>query len=85
MLRGAGRNIVRSLILGAGKVAFRLRVEGAENIPVSGPLLVASNHVHNLDPVILAAAFPRELHFMAKKELFETPVLGRVIAWLGGF
>lgn len=46
-------------------------IEGQENIPPSGPLLVASNHLSNLDPAIVAAALPRPPVFLAKKELFK--------------
>ena len=46
-------------------------IEGQENIPPSGPLLVASNHLSNLDPAIVAAALPRPPIFLAKKELFK--------------
>ena len=42
-------------------------VEGQENIPKCGPLLVASNHLSNLDPAIVAAALPRPPVFLAKQ------------------
>jgi 1-acyl-sn-glycerol-3-phosphate acyltransferase len=85
VVTGASRHLVRSILLGIGRVSIRLRVEGLEHIPESGPLLVAANHVHNLDPLLLGAAFPRTLYFMAKKELFEVPVVGPLIAKFGGF
>ncbi len=47
------------------------QVEGQENIPASGPVLVVSNHLSNLDPAIVAAALPRPPVFLAKKELFK--------------
>ncbi|HIF73053.1 MAG TPA: 1-acyl-sn-glycerol-3-phosphate acyltransferase [Dehalococcoidia bacterium] len=47
------------------------KVEGRENIPESGPMLVASNHLSNLDPAIVAAALPGPPVFLAKKELFK--------------
>ena len=46
-------------------------VEGQENIPKCGPLLVASNHLSNLDPAIVAAVLPRPPVFLAKQELFK--------------
>src|SRR5512136_908206 len=55
-------------LLGA---AFGLRVEGAGNVPRTGPLLVACNHISELDPPVLGSAMPRTLNFMAKKELFR--------------
>jgi 1-acyl-sn-glycerol-3-phosphate acyltransferase len=53
------------------KLFSDFKIEGQENIPDSGPLLVASNHLSNLDPAIVAAALPRSPVFLAKKELFK--------------
>lgn len=50
------------------------KIEGQENIPTSGPVLVVSNHLSNLDPAIVAAALPRPPVFLAKKELFKYSV-----------
>lgn len=54
-------------------------VKGRENIPSQGGLLIASNHISGLDPPLLGFAATRELHFLAKKELFENPFLGWLI------
>ena len=53
------------------KLFSDFKIEGQENIPKSGPLLVTSNHLSNLDPAIVAAALPRSPVFLAKKELFK--------------
>jgi len=53
------------------KLFSDFKIEGQENIPESGALLVASNHLSNLDPAIVAAALPRPPVFLAKKELFK--------------
>jgi len=53
------------------KLFSDFKIEGQENIPATGPLLVASNHLSNLDPAIVAAALPKPPVFMAKKELFK--------------
>ena len=42
----------------AMRLYFRLRVEGAERVPESGPLLIAPNHASDLDPFVIAAALP---------------------------
>jgi 1-acyl-sn-glycerol-3-phosphate acyltransferase len=55
----------------------RLRIVGVENIPLSGPLLVACNHTSNLDPMVVGGFFPRTLFAMAKRELYFTPI----VAW----
>jgi len=60
-------------------LVFRLEVRGQAHVPASGPLLLVSNHVSLLDPPFVGAASPRELHFLAKEELFTIPLLGRLI------
>ena len=50
-----------------------MKVRGSENVPPSGPLIVACNHTSHLDPMILGAAFGRPLHFMARRTLFDVP------------
>lgn len=50
---------------------YRLRIEGLDRVPRSGGLLVVSNHVSDLDPLLLVGIFPRPLTFMAKAELFR--------------
>jgi 1-acyl-sn-glycerol-3-phosphate acyltransferase len=61
------------------------KIEGQENIPESGPLIVASNHLSNLDPAIVAAALPRPPVFLAKKELFKYPIGSSLMRGYGAF
>ena len=65
-------------------IGLRLEVEGRENIPPSGPLVIASNHLSLLDPPVIGTAATRKVHFMAKQELF-VPVLGDIYKILGAF
>ena len=58
---------------------YAARVSGVENVPMTGPLIVAANHRSYLDPPLLGAWFPRTIHYMAKKELFTIPVLGWIL------
>lgn len=63
-----------------------LEVDGLEHVPKQGACLMVSNHCSWLDPPVLGCSLAhRQLHFMAKKELFERPGLGRVIRALGAF
>jgi len=62
-----------------------MEVRGAENVPASGPLVVAANHVSYVDPVALGAACPRPIFYMAKLELFRIPLLGPLIRALGAY
>lgn len=54
-------------------------VRGRERVPASGGLIVASNHISFWDPPLIGAAMPREIHYLAKEELFSTPLLGPLI------
>ncbi len=58
-------------------------VQGRENVPRKGALIVASNHLSNGDPPILTIAVPRQIAWMAKAEWFKTPVIGQLFR-LGG-
>ena len=63
---------------------FRMRVEGAENVPAQGPVILAANHRSNIDPVLVASAIRRPVTFMAKSELFVGP-LGWILRLISQF
>ncbi len=52
-----------------------LIVEGRENIPPEGGLIIAANHISYVDPPLLGAVLPRRATFMARRGLFEMPLL----------
>jgi 1-acyl-sn-glycerol-3-phosphate acyltransferase len=83
-LHGRPRTILRSVVLAALGPLLSLRLIGVENVPHDGPLLVASNHLSNADPIILEAAFPRPLFFVGKSELFGNPFFRWVLHRFGG-
>lgn len=64
---------------------FRMRVSGVEHLPREGAVLLVSNHLSNIDPFFLGVATPRQIHFMAKAELWRVKLLGRAVEALGGF
>ncbi|MGZ3496192.1 MAG: lysophospholipid acyltransferase family protein [Vulcanimicrobiaceae bacterium] len=66
-------------------IFWRMRVTGAQNVPASGPLIIACNHMSYLDPPALGTACPRRVKYMAKKELFDMPVLGPLIKAVGAY
>ena len=53
------------------KLCFRPQVSGLENIPKEGRILLAGNHTKWLDPVMLVGVQKRQIHFLAKEELFH--------------
>jgi len=64
----------------------RWEVRGRANAPRTGALLVVSNHLHNADPALLGACITsRQIHFMAKAELFQKGLLSLPIRLFGGF
>ena len=63
--------VVKPLVIFLIKVLYRPKVVGKENIPKEGRILLAGNHKEWLDPVLLVAVQPRQVHFLAKEELFH--------------
>jgi 1-acyl-sn-glycerol-3-phosphate acyltransferase len=65
------------------KICFSWKVEGRENVPLTGPLILVANHVHVVDPIFLVFAFPRWITFVAKEELFRSLFLRLWLRWAG--
>ncbi|PIQ89889.1 MAG: 1-acyl-sn-glycerol-3-phosphate acyltransferase [Candidatus Omnitrophica bacterium CG11_big_fil_rev_8_21_14_0_20_42_13] len=53
------------------KTAFRLKVEGRENIPKKTNFIVASNHASFLDPLIIGVAIPKKIYWIAFRHLYN--------------
>lgn len=53
------------------KILFRPKAYGKENIPNEGALIFAGNHRHAFDPVVVMSNTKRQVHYMAKEELFK--------------
>lgn len=65
---------------------LRMKVEGKENLPANGPVLIACNHVAFIDPLLVAvAALPRPVWTMGKEELFGPRLLDEWLSRIGGF
>jgi len=56
--------IVLRVLLAATRILYRVRVEGLENFPSAGGVLVAPNHVALVDGLVLLAVLPRPLRFL---------------------
>ncbi len=61
---------------------FGLQIYGKENIIEEGPSLLVMNHQSYLDPPLAAVCCERQIHFLARKTLFNVPVVGRLIRHL---
>ena len=67
---------------------YPISIKGQKNIPRRGGFIFASNHVSNLDPVLLgmtAMTVGRPIHYLAKDSLFKNKIFGFVISNLGAF
>jgi 1-acyl-sn-glycerol-3-phosphate acyltransferase len=58
---------------------FRWSIYGRENVPASGPLILASNHASFLDPPLVGSALPREINYLARDTLFRFPIIGWIL------
>ena len=67
-----------AIVYAFGQVVLKARVTGRNKL-VPGPQILASNHVSNFDPLLVGLGARREVHFLAKEELFEA---SRLFAWL---
>jgi 1-acyl-sn-glycerol-3-phosphate acyltransferase len=74
----------RAVVLSLCKVAFRVKVRGAEHVPIRGAYIVAPTHRSNLDTPFAAFVTKRRIRFMAKQELFQRPLGAKLFTALGG-
>ena len=54
-------------------VLFRPKVKGLRNVPVNGPIIIASNHLSFSDSIFMPLVVPRKVTFLAKSEYFTSP------------
>ncbi len=65
---------------------YKIEYAGTENIPENGGFILASNHMCAIDPIMIAMGVKkRQLHFMGKKELFENPIVKKILTYVNGF
>jgi 1-acyl-sn-glycerol-3-phosphate acyltransferase len=63
----------------------RRRVLGRENVPRTGPAILAPNHISHFDPPLIGISAGRQVDWMAMEELFDHPVLAALLRWIGSF
>ncbi|MGI6085459.1 MAG: lysophospholipid acyltransferase family protein [Acetivibrionales bacterium] len=78
-------NIAKILIYLYFIITKRVKIEGKENIPQTGPVLLYANHPSAWDMFLIAVFMKRKVHYMAKAELFKNPVLRILLKSLGAF
>ena len=62
---------------------MRLHPHNVERFQKEGGLIICANHISAFDVFSIAATAPRQITFIAKKELFSVPILGSIIKGLG--
>ena len=60
-----------------------IKVHGKENIPKEGGYMLCSNHIAVRDVLLIGATCPRQIKFVAKKELFAIPILRSIMKAFG--
>lgn len=64
---------------------MKMDVQGLENFPLDGPVVIACNHVTNFDVFPMQLCLPRPIFYMAKAELFKFPLMDVALRDLGAF
>ncbi|HPB30125.1 MAG TPA: acyl-[ACP]--phospholipid O-acyltransferase [Candidatus Sumerlaeota bacterium] len=67
------------------KLGYRIRVEGAEHVPIEGPALLICNHVSWVDAILLMATQQRRIRFIMYREIYEIPLLRPLFRLMGNF
>src|ERR1700760_4602679 len=58
---------------------FHWRVYNPERVPLKGPVILASNHASILDPPLVGSGLDRDINYLARKTLFNQPIVGWVL------
>lgn len=83
LMKKNGYMRTRAILAPLVNLFTKIEVTGAENIPATGGYLLCSNHIAKRDVVMLGIACPRQIKFIAKKELFSIPVLSSIMRAFG--
>jgi 1-acyl-sn-glycerol-3-phosphate acyltransferase len=78
--------VVHAIVPPVARAVWRPTVEGLENMPSSGPVIVASNHLSFADSMVIPIVAPRRVVFLAKEDYFTgTGAKGAAVrAWFTG-
>jgi 1-acyl-sn-glycerol-3-phosphate acyltransferase len=64
---------------------LKWKINGKENRPAQGPLVIMSNHISALDPPVVGCIMNRQVYFMAKEELFKNRIVSWALKMIGTF
>jgi 1-acyl-sn-glycerol-3-phosphate acyltransferase len=77
--------LARMILTPPTLLLYRARAIGTENVPASGPVLLAPNHFSQMDHFFCGVYLRRKIRFMAKSQLFGPPVLTQIFTHGGVF
>ncbi len=81
--RRAFRAFSHGLIKLIAKICLNVTAEGLENFPQKGSLLIVINHIGDADVPAIISALPFPPDALGKIELYDLPILGKLIDWYG--
>jgi 1-acyl-sn-glycerol-3-phosphate acyltransferase len=79
------RKFLIAILRPAFRLFMKMEVQGLENLPSDGPVVIACNHVTNFDVFPMQLGLPRPIFYMAKAELFKFPLMDVALRNLGAF
>ena len=77
--------VCRPGVRAAARGLFRIRFEGVEHVPRTGPVVITPNHVSFMDPILITIPIRRALHYMALEPFFRVKGLGALMRWARAF
>ena len=79
VFRAFGHGLMKLIV----KICLNVSCEGMENFPSSGPVMVVINHIGDSDAPALISTLPFPPDALAKIELYDLPILGKLMDWYG--
>ena len=77
--------LARAICFVIFKLIYPTEVQNGKNLPQDKGMIVCSNHVSNMDPILINYSQNRMVLFMAKKELFKNKLGAKIIESFGAF
>jgi 1-acyl-sn-glycerol-3-phosphate acyltransferase len=81
--RRAFRAFSHEVLKLVSRICLNVTVDGLENFPQRGPVLVVINHIGDADAPAIISSLPFPPDALGKIELYDLPILGKLIDWYG--
>lgn len=78
-------SVVKPVLKVLSHIVYSSECIGRENVPLTGKLIIACNHIGTPDPAFIVANCPRRVHYMAKSEIFERKFFSRLFTSMDAF